>query len=78
MPKVSDVITRLQTEYKPDDIIFETIWSKEDVHQLDASLTDEQINRVMEIIEDSEDVIFTPIGVTWITIEDAISIVKKE
>lgn len=75
MSKVSDVIKRLQTEYKPDDIIFETIWSKEDVHQLDDSLTDEQVNRVLEIIEDSED---STMGVTWDTIEDSISIVKKE
>jgi hypothetical protein len=75
MSKVSEVIKRLQTEYKPDDFIFETIWSKEDVHQCDASLTDEQVYRVLELIEDSDD---AAKGVTWDTIEDAISIVKKE
>ena len=77
MPKISELIDNLQKNYKPDDTIAYSLWSKDDVNscieeknewEVDEDekirpLSDEEIEWVLEAFHGNQD---SEYGLTWV------------
>ena len=57
MPRVSDLITYLQKDFKPDDFIAYVIITKEDIAKVRESpaIPDEDIEDILDIVHDLQD-----------------------
>jgi hypothetical protein len=74
MPIVSDVIKRLNEQYKPDEHIATAIWCEEDVigfalDEMGKEISREQAQSILDQIDANQD---CELGITWETIRSGI------
>jgi hypothetical protein len=80
MPIVSDVIKRLNEQYKPDEYIATAIWCEEDVigfalNEMGKEISREQAQSILDQIDANQD---CELGITWETIRSGIEALTEK
>ena len=79
MPRVSDVVAKLNSEYQPDEHIAVAIWCEDDVirraRERHKTITREEAQEILDTIDHKQD---CSMGISWDTLDAYIDDLERK